>query len=315
MFDSLAKDPANAKYIAAIRELKAKTPASPGAAACQASSTAAGSIPDVQLKLVRTIDGGANPFAHPNSLAIDSQGNLYIMMNLTNQIQVFDPNGKFLRMWGKTGSGNGEFNFFTQNPLNEGGAIAMGPNDTLYVADTFNNRVQAFKPDGTYIGQWGSAGQKDGQFLSPVYIAVDPQGNVSVLDGDLGTIQTFDANGKFLSKITGQDYGGGHLNALVIASDGTMYVSDTTAPRIMVFKAGKHSGDIKVDNQYVNGTADKKGNFFMTTDGQVVKFDASGKPVYQFTGISVPSAVAAGANGLVYLSDIDTNTVKVFQEP
>ena len=53
----------------------------------------------------------------------------------------------------------------------------------------------------------------------------------------------------------------------------------------------------------------------MTTDGLVAKFDASGKPVYQFTGISVPSAVAVGANGLVYLSDVIGNTVKVFQEP
>jgi TRAP-type C4-dicarboxylate transport system substrate-binding protein len=35
VFDSIEKDPANTKYIAAIRDLKAKTPASAGAAACQ----------------------------------------------------------------------------------------------------------------------------------------------------------------------------------------------------------------------------------------------------------------------------------------
>ncbi len=47
----------------------------------------------------------------------------------------------------------------------------------------------------------------------------------------------------------------------------------------------------------------------------VVRYDPSGKPVYQFTGLQIPSAVAVDANGLLYNSDIITNTVKVYQEP
>jgi tripartite motif-containing protein 71 len=281
----------------------------------QWTSTPDISIPDVQLKLIRTIDGGANSLSLPIDLAIDSHGHLYILASRTNQIQVFDPSGKFLQMWGKTGTGNGEFNFYNQNPEMDAGAVAIDANDNIYVLDTLNYRVQKFMADGTYISQWGVKGRGDGQFLFPIGIAVDMQGNVTVTDEETGVIQKFDSNGKFLSKLNQQDFGGGHLGPLAIGADGTMYVADNYRTRFIIFKDGIYTGEVNVEQESWNMRVDSKGNIFVVSEGLVVKYDSSGKHVYRFTGLKTPGAVAVDANGLIYISDIDTNTVKVFQEP
>ena len=52
-------------------------------------------------------------------------------------MQVFSPGGEFLRKWGGYGSGDGQFS----SPI----GIAVNGEGIVYVADTFNNRVQVFK--------------------------------------------------------------------------------------------------------------------------------------------------------------------------
>jgi len=47
VYDSISKDPFNSKMIAAIQDLKAKTPASTGAQACQAQTSQTNSLPTV----------------------------------------------------------------------------------------------------------------------------------------------------------------------------------------------------------------------------------------------------------------------------
>ncbi|MFN8642547.1 MAG: hypothetical protein U0802_13165 [Candidatus Binatia bacterium] len=46
--------------------------------------------------------------------------------------------GKLTGVWGKTGTGNGEFN----RPI----GIAVGPDGRVAVSDTMNNRIQVFQP-------------------------------------------------------------------------------------------------------------------------------------------------------------------------
>ena len=277
------------------------------------TSTPVPGLPEGQLRLIRSMDGLSNAFGHPNGLAFDSKGNLYILESVTNRIRVYDPDGKFLRMWGKAGSGQGEFNF--ANSDIELGAIAISADDIVYVADPLNQRVQKFTTDGTYLGQWGSKGKDDGQFQFPTDLAVGPKGNVFVTDEDSGVIQIFDSDGKFLSKIGQRDFGGAVLGSLAIDSDGSMYVVDNYVPRIMIFKNGKLAGEMKVEKQTFYIKLDLRGNLYAVSDGQMVKYDSSGKPVYQFTGLKIPTAVAVDANGLLYITDITTNTVAVYQEP
>ena len=65
-------------------------------------------------------------------------------------MQVFSANGKFLREWGSRGDGDGQFTA----PF----GIAISTSGEVYIADSFNDRVQAFNPDGEVLWNWGSLG-------------------------------------------------------------------------------------------------------------------------------------------------------------
>ena len=72
----------------------------------------------------------------------------------------------FLRAWGEYGSsGNGEFD----GPY----GIAIDNSDNLYVADSYNDRIQKFDANGGIFTTWGSSGSGNGQFDYPVGIAID----------------------------------------------------------------------------------------------------------------------------------------------
>src|SRR5260370_37320975 len=51
--------------------------------------------------------------------------------------------------------------------------VAVGPQDRIYVADTFNNRIKVYAADGTLQSTFGSFGTAAGQFDYPSGIAVD----------------------------------------------------------------------------------------------------------------------------------------------
>lgn len=79
---------------------------------------------------------GSGSFVQPKGLAVDSDGQVYVADALSNQVQIFDPDGTFLLGFGHNGNGAGEFMMPT------GVAIL---NDTIYVADSHNQRIQVFR--------------------------------------------------------------------------------------------------------------------------------------------------------------------------
>jgi DNA-binding beta-propeller fold protein YncE len=83
----------------------------------------------------------------PNDLAIAPNGDLYVSDGYgNNRIVVFDKNGKFLRAWGKLGSGPGEFS--------QPHAVVLDSKGRVYVADRNNSRIQIFEPNGKFLTEW-----------------------------------------------------------------------------------------------------------------------------------------------------------------
>ena len=62
------------------------------------------------------------------------------------------------------------------------------------MADTGNNRIQEFSPNGTYITSWGGQGSENGQFNSPSGLDIDSSGNVYVPNSVNDRIQVFSQN-------------------------------------------------------------------------------------------------------------------------
>jgi DNA-binding beta-propeller fold protein YncE len=86
-----------------------------------------------------------------------------------SRISQFSSDGKFIRSWGRLGSGPGEF----KTPH----ALAYDAQGRLYVADRGNNRVQVFDQEGKFVTEWS-------QFGRPSDVHVDANGVLYVADAE-----------------------------------------------------------------------------------------------------------------------------------
>ena len=116
----------------------------------------------------------------------------------------------------------------------------------VYVADTANNRIQAFSSNGTFISTWGGYGERNGTFNHPQGIAIDQQGDVYVADTDNHRIQAFSSNGTFISTwgVYGIDERGMRFpEGIAIDQQGDVYVADTDNHRISAFTFSSSNSD------------------------------------------------------------------------
>ena len=79
---------------------------------------------------------GSGEMAQPKGVGIDSEGHIYVADALSDRVQIFDTEGRFLLAFGNSGNAAGEF------WLPAGLFITR---DRIYVADSYNRRVQVFQ--------------------------------------------------------------------------------------------------------------------------------------------------------------------------
>ncbi len=168
----------------------------------------------------------------PNSVAVDSQGNVYVSDDWLNRIAIFDADGTFLSQWGTSGSGQGE--------LDGPAGLAFDQDDHLLVVDSRNHRVQKFTKDGTPLSSWGTEGSAPGQLNTPWGITVDSQGAVYVADWKNSRVQKFDSDGQLQMQF-GQPGDGpqdlNHPSDVAVDDDGDVYVADWGNHKVRVYTA------------------------------------------------------------------------------
>jgi len=99
----------------------------------------------VSLKLVQTIgdieaEEDNLAFYLPSDMAIDNEGNIYILDAGNHRLQKFNAQGQFMDSIGHKGQGPGEFYFPT--------SVDVDSNGFLYISDPNNQRIQILKSDG-----------------------------------------------------------------------------------------------------------------------------------------------------------------------
>jgi DNA-binding beta-propeller fold protein YncE len=285
----------------------------------------------ISVEFVLEITGGPEPLSWPSGMAIDAQGNLYVVDTMNHRIQIFDSSGNFLTTWGSKGSGDGQFNFIWGDPNHDLplGGLAFDQQGNLYVADGGNKRIQKFDSQGNFLAKWGSQGTGDGQFGRPEDLVVDAQGNLVVIDDRSNNrIQRFDSQGEFLARL-GVDL----INDPgLIAVDGqdNIYAPDVSFGTILKLdpdgnllatwggngvRAGEFLSPIGI-------ALDSQGNIYVVDSGnsRVQVLDANGNFLYEWGDkgseagqFSEPFAIEIDSQGNIYVSDYLNNRVQKFR--
>jgi hypothetical protein len=120
---------------------------------------------------------GQDTFNKPSDVLIAPNGDILVAdghgPGSNARIVKFSSDGKFIKTWGKQGTGPGEFN----NPH----SLAMDSKGRLFVADRGNNRVQIFDQDGKFLQEWKQFGRPSGVYIDKrdiLYVA-DSESNDS----------------------------------------------------------------------------------------------------------------------------------------
>jgi sugar lactone lactonase YvrE len=278
------------------------------------------------VEFVSKITGSPNPLGIPTGVALDKQGNLYVMDTINSRVHKFDTDGNFLTAWGAQGVGDGQFNVNTHG----GGRIAVDGQGNVYVADS-SYRVQKFDSNGKFLLSWGSKGKDDGQFSIRMSVAVNEQGDVYVAD-DNHRIQKFDSSGKFLLKWGGRGAGDAELFGpvgLSVDEVGNVYVVEFLNGRIQKFDGnGKPLAKFfieEIEDKFVTPgdiAVNSDGNLYVTdwTNNRIVKIDSSGKLLGVWGGpgsgdsqFNEPWCVAVDGNGNVYIADSLNSRIQKFR--
>lgn len=183
---------------------------------------------------------GTSPlqFSEPRSVAIAPDGSIYVADTKNHRIQHLSRDGEVITIWGRfSGVEGGEMPGGT---FNEPWGIGVAPDGTVYVADTWNHRIQHFTSDGEFLGMFGYFGQAEvpEAFWGPRDVAIDSRGRIFVADTGNKRVVVFDVNGQPLGEFGGFGLDLGMLDepvGLGVDGEGRVYVVDTWNQRIQVF--------------------------------------------------------------------------------
>jgi sugar lactone lactonase YvrE len=256
-------------------------------------------------------------FDLPRGMATGPDGSFYVVDTANMRVEKFDNTGKFVSLIGSgKGNGSGQFNPFSDTATGTGpGGIAVDQQGNVYVADTWNHRIQKFDNTGKFVTSWGSfinlsdpASASDSdpndKFYGPRGIAIGPDGNVYVTDTGNKRVLIFSPDGKYVRQISSNvtpdkatsnppyPYNQqGEMNepvGIAVGSDGSVYVADSVNHRIQKFdNTGKFAAAWPIpkggwdQGPYLEPflALDGQGNLYATepTGAKVAKFSPTGQ--------------------------------------
>ena len=124
---------------------------------------------------------GLGEFNRPEGLCVDSQDRIYVADSCNHRIQIFSPDGTFLRAHGKAGKGIGELSY----PYD----ICVDKAGRQYVCEFGNSRIQVFDSNDKPIEIIGGPGSEPGRFSNPWGVALDSAGDLYVADSQNHRVQ------------------------------------------------------------------------------------------------------------------------------
>ncbi|HEY3343727.1 MAG TPA: SMP-30/gluconolactonase/LRE family protein, partial [Anaerolineaceae bacterium] len=291
-------------------------------------------------QVIGTAGSGPAQFQYPHGIAVAPDGSLYVADSRNHRVQHLSADGKVLQTWGsfadlsKGAAPGGTFN--------EPWDVAVAADGSVFVADTWNNRIQKFTADGKFIKMWGTFGQAEtpDAFWGPRGLAISADHHLFVTDTGNKRVVVFDLDGNPITSfgVSGSDPG--QLNepvGITVDVAGKVFIADTWNQRIQAFAPSSDGKtytyllqwDISgwlgqsLDNKpYL--AVDKQGDVFATDPegNRILEFDNQGKFIRAWGDVgsdeksfNLAAAVAVDGQGNVWVTDANNNRVMHFTLP
>lgn len=174
----------------------------------------------------------------PEGVCVLKDGRIAVADTHYHRVVLFSHDGDVVGMFGKLGTGPGEFVY----PV----SVVQDEQENLYVCEygSFNDRAQKFLKDGTFVRQIGAYGTEDGQFQRPSGAAWF-DGRLYIVDAFNNRIQVFDGDGKLVAILGTSDkisdlY---YPYDISVSDQGELYVVEYGAGRVSKYdRSGKLLG-------------------------------------------------------------------------
>ena len=269
--------------------------------------------------------------SYPEGIALNSDSSSFYVVEQTKHCvtQYNTASGEFIRSWGTSGSGDGQFNYPN--------GITVDSQGNVYVADQYNHRIQKFDSTGHMLLKIGAYGTDDGQFNNTWGVAVDLNGYIYATDVNNHRIQKFNSNGEFITKWGTYGTGNGQFNSpagIAIDNSGNVYVTDSWNHRVQKFNSNgvyiTQWGSLGTENSQFNYpwaiTVDYAGNVFVAEglygqsyNHRVQKFDSNGLFITKWGTLGTENGqfndlrgITVDQNGNVYVSETYNFRVQKF---
>lgn len=209
---------------------------------------------------------GQGVLSYPKGVAVAGDGTIHVVDSGNRRVVVFDPNGAVITTYGEgvlgdlaydiamigadayvadtnnhrivmfrdgvlqfaigvRGAGDGQFS----SPH----GIVVTPDGLIEVADTGNNRLQQFTPDGTFVGTFSAVGMR-----APIDVAIDELGNRYVTSNITNEVAAYSAAGAKLWTVNAFGEGFGQVvqpSFCVLTPDGTAVDTSDLCVRMQRF--------------------------------------------------------------------------------
>ena len=257
----------------------------------------------------------AYPTGYPFAVAVGTGGAVYVTDTYHDRVLTLSPSGQVQTIWGRPGSGPGEFDV----PL----GIAVDRDGHLYVGDKNNHRVQKFSPAGVPLPAWGASPPPASDFDAPRALATDRSSHVYILEGqDPPRLQELSPQGLPVREMVLKSlHQGDVLSGFAVDDAGVVYIADGVHNRVdMIGPTGKLLaawGTAGTGRGHLHAPTDvavRRGRIYVAdSDSQGVQiFSPSRRPVGDMYATGYPQSVAVDSRQRVYVADPVRHVVATF---